>query len=276
MKSGQRQGTFNAAATGPASQNQSQDRSQQHARLGEELLAAVEHGDIAAAAELLERGANVDYTNLIGWTALLKAAEKDHKEMVDFLLAQNATVDLESDSGWSPLHMAAGCAGKDVIHSLVKAGADINSTTGVGWSAMHVAATGDITDNLTTLIELGGDVNVTSASTEWTPLISAASKGKTEAIALLLKNDARIDAQDTNGMTALHQAIYNNAPDTAISLIRHGAGLTPTNSEGHTPLELNAGHIEAETITTVREYVSLRHAGLAKQAARRAKGHRWK
>lgn len=56
------------------------------------LITAAENGHTDVNL-LLECGIFVDLVNFSGWTALLSAAEKNHKDVVDLLLQRGANID---------------------------------------------------------------------------------------------------------------------------------------------------------------------------------------
>jgi len=71
------------------------------------------------------------------------------------------------------------------------------------------------------LLVEGADVN--GVWNQQTPLMSAAGKGNTAVLRLLLKHGAQVNAKDKFGITALFAAIAANLPDAARVLIESGA-----------------------------------------------------
>ncbi len=74
--------------------------------LSESLIKASELGDLAKVKEILGRGADVNYTDKSGWTALIKAAFNGHTDIARELLAKGADVNITEKAGWSALMQA--------------------------------------------------------------------------------------------------------------------------------------------------------------------------
>lgn len=70
------------------------------------LIAAARCGHTEIVSHLLPDG-DVEETDNDGWTALLNAAKNGHREVVKLLLDAGATVDQTDLMGWSPLMWAA-------------------------------------------------------------------------------------------------------------------------------------------------------------------------
>ncbi len=79
-----------------------------------------------------------------------------------------------------------------------------------------------------------------SASGNGTSLIDAVKSGNVQAIRTLLKQRPDLNAQEPDGMTALHWAVRNDDVDTAQALIHAGANVKAANRYGVTPLSLAA------------------------------------
>ena len=79
-----------------------------------------------------------------------------------------------------------------------------------------------------------------------TPLILAVMSGKKEAIELLLKHNANIEAVDEYGYTPLILAARNGKEEAIELLLKHNVNIEAVNKDGYTPLILAArnGHKE--------------------------------
>ena len=71
-----------------------------------------------------------------------------------------------------------------------------------------------------------------------TPLLWACDKGHTDVVKLLLEHNAEMDAPDSWGNTAAHNAAVSGRCDALKVLMAAGADLTIANKEGHTALDL--------------------------------------
>jgi hypothetical protein len=93
------------------------------------------------------------------------------------------------------------------------------------------------------LINHGADVN--KAGTVGTPLHAAAKRGYVDAIQMLLKAGADVDARDAAGNTPLHVAGTFEARD---ALVKAGADVNAANAAGSTPLHVAAGQEAYEDV----------------------------
>jgi len=107
----------------------------------------------------------------------------------------------------------------------------------------NALSTGD-TKKVKEMLDLGAEVNGScEAYTGITPLMKAAEWGRADAVELLLKKGAKINAKDPRGNTALHLVIANgyaltSAVDTVKALMKGKPDLKAKNKEGKTPLDL--------------------------------------
>jgi ankyrin repeat protein len=79
-----------------------------------------------------------------------------------------------------------------------------------------------------------------TAAAASSPMADAAMKQNREAVRLLLRQKADVNAPQVDGTTALHWAVRLDDLDTADLLIRAGAKVSAANREGVTPLQLAA------------------------------------
>jgi len=89
------------------------------------LLSAAFFGHASIARELLRSGADVNWADAKGFTALAKAAARGHVEVCRLLLAAGADVDRRDFlSGSTPLILAAERGHLGAVEALIEAGAD--------------------------------------------------------------------------------------------------------------------------------------------------------
>lgn len=111
----------------------------------QQLIDAVNAGDVARASQLLANGADVNACDAYGATALMNAAHGGNLEMVETLLAAGAEVDAKDELGWTALMKA--CFNADlnrgfpeIVTRLIAAGADPNVKITYGIRPLMLAA----------------------------------------------------------------------------------------------------------------------------------------
>ena len=152
---------------------------------------AAQAGDATRVRALLRQGADANTPQPDGLTALHWAAMNDSEEILEVLLYAGATVrPLTRVGGYTPLHLAARAGHAAVVKALLAAGADADNFTTTGVTAMHFAAQANAGDAVRVLAEYGGSVNAPDKFQGRTPLIFAASRNATNALAALLASGA--------------------------------------------------------------------------------------
>lgn len=226
------------------------------------LLEAASLGDYPIVADCLKKGANVNFQNWDGVTALMYATEAGNKPMVKLLLEKGAKVNLQPSNGITALstasqygytdiaemllsdsaqvniadqhkatalHYASLYNNDTIIFMLLKAGANYNILTNDNESPLLVAALNGSLESAYLLIDAGADLNV-SDKFGFTPLMLASQSGAFSIAELLINNGANINIQNNKGFSALSLAILNNHADIVQLLIDNGANTKETNS----------------------------------------------
>ena len=183
------------------------------------LHAAACAGHVAAAALLLERGANVaaEMRQFQGWQPLHMAAANGHEAMVSLLLAHGADAGAWEHDHVTPMHYAAVFGRVEAVRALLDAGVPVNAPCSYcGATALHVAAANGCRDVATLLLERGANVLAVKNSHGQadhdqgdTPLHSLmAGNGDAPTLELLLAAGADASACNDYGETPLHKVAF--------------------------------------------------------------------
>ena len=239
------------------------------------IHAAARYGNIEAVKQHMAAGTDVDAKNVDGWTPMLFAAARGHKELAELLIANGADVNVKSKNGGTPLHRAASKGQKEIVELLIAKGADVNAKNDRGdtpldsaikykrtetaallrkhggktgaelpSSTLSEAASRGALQEVKDFLAKGADVNAKGRSNV-TPLHAAAAGGHKEIVGLLIAKGADVNAKDkTRGETPLHYAAINGHKELAELLIDSGAEVNAKNVHGTTPLGCTIRHPE--------------------------------
>ena len=203
------------------------------------LIVALTNGHNDAFTFLIDKGADVNLQDHVGYTALHHAVESKNFDAVSCLVHNGADINLFTSSKHTPLMLACQSHNMDAINFLLNKGADVNLQDRDGKSALHFACS----DICYWLIQNLADVNMCD-NHNCTPLMQASSKSDVKKVAMLVENQAKVDLQDMNGNTALHHAMHNSyrsheyTPEICCALLTAKASIHLCNSQGWTPLLL--------------------------------------
>lgn len=123
----------------------------------------------AVASRLLQRGADVNRADAMGWTPLHLAVREAFHEAVDLLLAYGADVNAANHNGSTPLLLALEHDNEETPLKLIAAGADPNARDREGDGALHMAVARGRTQVALRLLEAGADPTVRDRG-GWTAL----------------------------------------------------------------------------------------------------------
>ena len=118
----------------------------------------------------------------------------------------------------------------------IQSGGPINEVDSFGLTALHVAARENDVKVLKALLDHGAAVNVKDTLTRMTPIHFAALHDSGEAIELLVKKGAKIDASDSTGRTALKIAAFSGNKKAAQALLKAGARINKMQNLSSTAL----------------------------------------
>ena len=217
------------------------DDSSKHSFLFETFLTLVEKGDADTVKTLLERGADVNFTDFIGRTPLMEAAQSGHENVVKLLLEKGANVNSKDKFGQSSLSLAAEKGHQGVVRLLLEKGADIDSKDVNKRTPLLLAAVRGYPDVVRMLLDGGADFD-SPDDTGQTPLMQAVEEGHKKVVNMLLDGGANVDSADKKGWTPLRFAVDRKRQDFVVTLLERGAKVNSDGAYGQ-----NLLHVAVET-----------------------------
>ncbi|XP_044535840.1 protein phosphatase 1 regulatory subunit 12A isoform X10 [Gracilinanus agilis] len=231
---------------------------------GAVFLAACSSGDTDEVLELLHRGADINYANVDGLTALHQACIDDNVDMVKFLVENGANINQPDNEGWIPLHAAASCGYLDIAEFLIGQGAHVGAVNSEGDTPLDIAEEEAMEELLQNEVNRQG-VDIEAARKEeerimlrdarqWlnsgrindirhaksggTALHVAAAKGYTEVLKLLLQAGYDVNIKDYDGWTPLHAAAHWGKEEACRILVDNLCDMEMTNKVGQTAFDV--------------------------------------
>ena len=213
--------------------------------LNQALIEAAWKNDLEDVAKLLASGADVNYKDETEQSAYLIATSEGYNELLDLALTYGADVSsLDSYKG-TGLIRAAERGHRNAVGRLIQAGVEINHVNRLGWTALHEAiilgnGTERYVDTVRILVAGGADVELPSASDNRSPLQHASDAGQTNIVTTLraVLGAASIEDFEAAVLTA---ASAGDADQLALAL-RAGGNIEARDSENRTPLLLAVTH----------------------------------
>ena len=186
----------------------------------ENLLQAVDKGDVKIVGGFLDQGLDPNTADTNGITILMIASRLGHRNLAEFLMSRKASVTRRSPHGDTALMFASLKGHLDIVKLLLDNGAEVSPPS--GWAPLHYAAFEGRTDVVTYLLEKRADKNAL-APNGFTALMLAVRGGHTEAARALLYADVYLGIRGPNGESALGIAKERKNAELEALLRRAGA-----------------------------------------------------
>jgi ankyrin repeat protein len=207
------------------------------------LLWACMHGRLGAVQVFIQHMGTqgLQVSDRGGMTALHRAAEGGHEEVVAFLLGEGAQANSRGLYGRMPLLSACEKGHLSVVRLLVQHMGiqGVEETGERGWTALHSAAKGGHEEMVAFLTSTGARTN-SRDDYAMTPLDWACEKGHVGVVRVLLKYMGAQVLSETHGggTTALHWAVGKGHDVIVRLLLLAGADPRMTDYQGRTPRAL--------------------------------------
>ncbi|KAM9704786.1 protein phosphatase 1 regulatory subunit 12A isoform 4-T4 [Menidia menidia] len=232
---------------------------------GAVFLAACSSGDTEEVLRMLDRGADINYANVDGLTALHQACIDDNVDMVTFLVEHGASVNQPDNEGWIPLHAAASCGYLDIAEYLISQGANVGVVNSEGETPLDIAEEEAMEELLQNEINRQGlDIEAARKEEErimlrdarqWlnsgqiqdtrhaksggTALHVAAAKGYVEVLKLLIQAGYDVNIKDYDGWTPLHAAAHWGKEEACRILVENLCDMDLINKMGQTAFDVS-------------------------------------
>jgi len=223
-------------------------------KLNRALILAIERGEVKAAVDLLDLGADPDASDApqsealpwrLLWDRMRGVAIRTETGTPALLLAVNspcekANIDRQSDQ-----------ASVRIVSALLDHGADVRLKDSDGFDVVYDSVLSACDDQiLRLLIGRHADVNLHSPAGGRTPLMNAAGWGSPEEIRLLLDSGAKINDRDADGRTALMYAVSKSLDDNVAALLSRRADMNIKDKTGASPLSVAQSGLVSNTTTS--------------------------
>jgi uncharacterized protein len=221
------------------------------------VVEAVKDGKVETVRALLAKRVDPNAAEADGTTALHWAAHHDNLAVADLLLKAGANARAANRYGATPLWLACVNGSAPMVERLLSAGADANTTMPEGDTALMTAArTGNVAA-VRALLTRGAHVNAQERWKGQTALMWAAAANNAATVEALVEAGADIhartkyrtvpqfqtggfgrraernsDATKQSGFEALHFAVRAGAVDAVKLLLKSGATVHDTTSDG--------------------------------------------
>lgn len=225
------------------------------------LALAVQNGQVAAVALLLEHGANANASLRSGSTLLHDAAMRNDPDIASLLLDHEADIEAgERGSRMTPLAQAAFSGSTETAAVLLQRGASVGVRCWEGETSLHLAAKRGHVEVVRLLLDHGADINEAGNASHSTALHCAVMKSRVEVGALLLQRGADPNKKDEPGYAPLHWAAREKNALLVQRLLEHGADANALDRHGRSPLEIAGNH--AEITGLIQRHAEARPASL--------------
>lgn len=203
------------------------------------LADALQRGDPATARTLVGSGADVNAPQGDGATALHWAVYLGDLPTTQLLIAAGANVNAANHYGVTPFGLAARSGAAAILDQLLAAGADPNDprhAVNAGEPPLMLSARAGRIDAVRLLLRVGADVDAREPWNGQSALMWAAAEGHVSIVQTLVEHGADNGARSHSGATPLLFAARSGNVDTVRTLLGAGSDVNVTRPDGGTPL----------------------------------------
>lgn len=154
------------------------------------LLIAINQGDTVKAKEMLDKGADPNFKNDIGFPLLNLSVQFNYTDSVKLLLGKGATVDFRDHYGWTELMLASNRGNVEIIKLLLDNGADVNAKSKIGETPLILAVARGHSKVVRLLVARGADLKASFNGKKLMEIAEALGPERKDEIIKILKEAA--------------------------------------------------------------------------------------
>ncbi len=206
------------------------------------LLEAVNAGDAGKIKTLLDRGADPQACNRLGWPASVLAASRGNTEVIRRLYERDhSTAAQTAPGGWTPLMEAAIHNHLETVRFLLTCHVMVRVANDEGYHAEDYSEGRGNSDIVAVLrAAVGAAPEATPAAGRDSALAAAAMDGDTATLARLLDGGGSVESRNATGKTLLICAVKGNRTEAVRLLLAHHADPNNLSAFGCSPLDFAA------------------------------------
>ncbi len=231
------------------------------------LIVAMSHTRyLNVAILLLDRHATLEHISHKGHSALSVAIRNNNPEGAKMLIKRGANINI-ADNAHTPLTLTHTAllqyhenaqVYRDLETLLLSKGAKVDVTlNSLGWTPLCTTVTKaqdkPNNEHMRLLLQLGADVNHLDINGR-TPLMLAASMGRTSSVEMLMNNYATNDTIDNFGWSALMFGVYYNHIDVVTFMLENGVDPNQVSPQGLTALKIAQEHKRIKMVDLLLEF----------------------
>lgn len=203
---------------------------------------------------LLARGVDLDARNQEGMTPLSMAAENSHEGCVLALIRDGANINSRDNLDKILLHLASKKGNLDLLNLLLARGISIDAQDYHKVAALSTAIDGRPGACVLALIQHGVDINC-KGTTGLTALHIASESGDLGMLEILLQaRVVELDARNDRGETPLFIAAQSSNEDCVLALVRRGADVNAQDENGIPALHLASAYGSVKSTAALAEH----------------------
>eukprot|EP00927_Polykrikos_kofoidii_P068613 TRINITY_DN63959_c0_g1_i1.p1 TRINITY_DN63959_c0_g1~~TRINITY_DN63959_c0_g1_i1.p1 ORF type:complete len:423 (+),score=70.80 TRINITY_DN63959_c0_g1_i1:118-1269(+) len=219
------------------------------------LMIASASGQLEVARMLINCGASsTTIEQRHGWTALHRASERGHAELVGLLVQAGGSIDAADWKGYTPLMLAMEAGHVDTSRTLLCAGASLGIVDQRGENAMMKCVLRGQDECLDLFLKVGAPINTSAKTSGDTLLIAAARLGQEATCRRILQFKGNVNLANLKRESPLMIAAQGGYQNIVHMLLLAGADTTYRDLEGHTALMCAAADGKAQICALMLDF----------------------